>query len=153
MVGGEKPGPASHQPPTYEAGPAGPPGGGGRDREQRVAGVVSSVVMWSWPGEEAPIKLSQEARITLRCHGHEAAGCVVCCVLWHRNSCYVIMNYWKQIYSSGLCFLVRYILSLCINARQLNSILQNIITISDTEIGGQNRSRRIVRSEQTKDCQ
>ena len=45
MVGGEKPAPASHQPPTYEAGPAGPRGGGGRDREQRVAGVVSSVVM------------------------------------------------------------------------------------------------------------
>ena len=42
-------------------------------------------------------------------------------------------GYWKQIYFSRLCCeLARYILSLCINARQLNSILQNIITVSDT---------------------
>ena len=78
---------------------------------------------------------------------------VVCCETLTQEQLLCYHELLKTNLLLGTCFLARYISSLCINARQLNSILQNIITISDTEIGGQNRSRRIVRSEQTKDCQ
>ena len=73
----------------------------------------------------------------------------VLCVRWHWASCtllsWIIENnvFTSRVGTLVFCELARYILSLCIIARQLNSILQNIITFSDTQIGGQNkRSKR-----------
>ena len=148
MVGGEKPGPASHQPPHIRGWPS---RGTGRRRtgprwetEGVVFCVLPSVVLRSWPGEEAGVRGQGWPD---GWPGDMRRGVsVVCSVCGDTEPAallsWIIENVFTSRVGTLVCELARYILSLCIIARQLNSILQNIITFSDTQIGGQNLNRR-----------
>lgn len=99
MVGGEKPGPASHQPPHIRGWPSRGRSGPRWETEGVLFCVLPSVVLRSWPGEEAGVR-GQGWTDVWPGDMRRVSVPVLCvlCVRWHRASCTVIMNYWKRRY-------------------------------------------------------